>query len=211
MAKSFQISWPDGIQGVDRQATVLHNIDLIPWKFGHAPIPSEERFMHQEIQPTKEQVDRANASSVGIVVSEYNDQITGKLCHGAIETLVQAGIARERIVVTRVPGAWELPFATQRLVALRSIAGVIALGAVIKGETSHDQHINRAVSSALMQLSLDHNKPIAFGLLTVNTLEQALHRSGGNKGNKGQECALALLACLRLGKAFDEFQETRDE
>jgi 6,7-dimethyl-8-ribityllumazine synthase len=164
--------------------------------------------MHKEIQPTQQQVESANACSVAIVVSEYNDQITSKLCQGAIETLVQAGIAREKIVISRVPGAWELPFATQRLVAMRGIAGVIALGAVIKGETSHDQHINRAVSSALMQLSLDYNKPVAFGLLTVNTLEQALHRSGGNKGNKGQECAQALLACLHLAKALDAFHDS---
>ena len=163
--------------------------------------------MHKEIQPSKEQTNSANASSVAIVVSQYNDQITGKLCNAAMETLVQGGIARDNIIITRVPGAWEIPFATQRLVSARSIAGVIALGAVIKGETTHDQHINRAVSTALMQLSLDHNKPIAFGLLTVNNLEQALHRSGGNKGNKGQECANALLECLRLGKALDELEE----
>ena len=163
--------------------------------------------MPKEIQPTKAQIESANSSSVAIVVSQYNDQITGKLCQGAIETLVQVGIARERILIARVPGAWELPFAAQRLVSARTIAGVIALGAVIKGETTHDQHINRAVSTALMQLSLDHNKPIAFGLLTVNSLEQALHRSGGNKGNKGEECAQALLACLQLGKALDDFDE----
>jgi 6,7-dimethyl-8-ribityllumazine synthase len=153
------------------------------------------------------QIDDAQSSSVAIVVSQYNDQITGKLCHGAIEALVQGGISREKIVVAHVPGAWELPFAAQRFVSARSIAGVIAIGAVIKGETTHDQHINRAVSTALMQLSLDHNKPIAFGLLTVNNLEQALHRSGGNKGNKGEECAQAMLACLRLGKALDSFDE----
>jgi 6,7-dimethyl-8-ribityllumazine synthase len=163
--------------------------------------------MHKEIQPSQEQIESANSSSVAIVVSQYNEQITSKLCQGAVESLVRVGIARENIIIVRVPGAWELPFATQRLVSARSVAGVIALGAVIKGETTHDQHINRAVSSALMQLSLDHNKPIAFGLLTVNTLEQALHRSGGNKGNKGQECAEALLACLRLGRALDGFDE----
>lgn len=163
--------------------------------------------MHKEILPSKEQTDTANSSSVAIVVSEYNDQITGKLCQAAMDTLIQGGIAQDKIVLTRVPGAWEIPFATQRLISSRSISGVIALGAVIKGETTHDQHINRAVSNALMQLSLDHNKPIAFGLLTVNNLEQALQRSGGNKGNKGQECAKALLDCLRLGKALDELDE----
>lgn len=160
--------------------------------------------MHIELVPTKSQVARANQNGIGIAVSKYNEHITGKLRDAAIETLTKAGFATENIIVVTVPGAWELPFACQRLVALRDVAGVIALGAVIKGETSHDQHINRAVSNALMQLSLDHNKPIAFGLLTVNSLEQAIHRSGGNKGNKGQECAQALLECLQLGVAMDD-------
>jgi 6,7-dimethyl-8-ribityllumazine synthase len=79
---------------------------------------------------------------------------------------------------------------------------VIALGAVIRGETTHDQHINRAVSMSLMQLSVDHGKPVAFGLLTVNNLEQAIQRSGGTAGNKGQEAADALLYCLRLTQSL---------
>ncbi|MFO0014342.1 MAG: 6,7-dimethyl-8-ribityllumazine synthase [Planctomycetota bacterium] len=141
---------------------------------------------------------------VAIAVSDYNDHITGKLCDGAVRTLTAAGIESDQILIARVPGAWELPFATQRLLDSRTILGVIALGAVIKGETSHDQHINRAVSMALMQLSLDHNKPVAFGLLTVHSLDQAIHRSGGNKGNKGEECAHALLGCLRLGSALEK-------
>jgi len=147
--------------------------------------------MHIELVPTESQVQRASQSSIGIAVSSYNEN----------------KIAADRIMVVTVPGAWELPFACQRLVAMRDMAGVIALGAVIKGETSHDQHINRAVSNALMQLSLDHNKPIAFGLLTVNSLEQAIHRSGGNKGNKGEECAQALLSCLQLGVALNDLSE----
>lgn len=163
--------------------------------------------MHIELVPTESQVQRASQSSIGIAVSSYNENITGKLRDAAIETLTKSGIAADRITVVTVPGAWELPFACQRLVAMRDMAGVIALGAVIKGETSHDQHINRAVSSALMQLSLDHNKPIAFGLLTVNSLEQAIHRSGGNKGNKGEECAQALLSCLQLGVALNDLSE----
>jgi len=143
--------------------------------------------------------------SVAIAVSTYNENITSKLCEGAVRTLIEAGIPEDRILIAKVPGAWELPFATQRLLDSRAIVGVIALGAVIKGETTHDQHINRAVSSALMQLSLDHNKPVAFGLLTVHSLDQAIHRSGGNKGNKGEECAHALVACLRLGSSLEKY------
>jgi 6,7-dimethyl-8-ribityllumazine synthase len=138
-----------------------------------------------------------------IAVSTYNDHITNKLADGAVQTLIQAGIADEDIVLVRVPGAWELPFAVQSLLSDRNVRGAIALGAVIRGETTHDQHINRAVSMALMQLSLDHNKPVAFGLLTVNTLEQAIQRSGGNVGNKGEESANALLECLKISRAVN--------
>ena len=140
-------------------------------------------------------------SRVAIVVSEYNDNITGKLSRAAIQTLIANAIREEDIDVLRVPGAWELTFATQLAIQQESCRGVIALGAVIKGETTHDQHLNRAVSLGLMQLSLEHNKPVALGLLTVNSLEQAIQRSGGNAGNKGEEAANALLACLKLAKA----------
>lgn len=159
--------------------------------------------MPREISATSPTALLPNRHMVGIAVSKYNDHITEKLRLAAIDTLIAGGIPSEKILVVKVPGAWELPFAVQRLLASNELAGVIALGAVIKGETSHDQHINRSVSHALMQLSLDHNKPVAFGLLTVNSLEQAIHRSGGNQGNKGDECAAALLECLRIGNALD--------
>jgi 6,7-dimethyl-8-ribityllumazine synthase len=160
--------------------------------------------MPREISATSPTASLPDRQTVGIAVSKYNDHITEKLRLAAIDTLVAGGIPSDNILVVKVPGAWELPFAVQRLLANRELAGVIALGAVIKGETSHDQHINRSVSHALMQLSLDHNKPVAFGLLTVNSLEQAIQRSGGNQGNKGDECAAALLECLRIGAALDQ-------
>ena len=142
------------------------------------------------------------ATQVAIVVSEYNEHITSKLQKAAIETLVANNINEQDIRIVRVPGAWELIYGTQLVIGHKECCGVIALGAVIKGETSHDQHINRAVSSGLMQLSILHNKPVSFGLLTVNTLEQAIQRSGGNVGNKGEESAKALLACLKLAKTL---------
>ena len=138
---------------------------------------------------------------VAIVVSTYNDHITGKLCDGAVRTLLSAGANDEQILIVRVPGAWVLPFGTQQVITNPKCQGVIALGAVIRGETSHDQHINRAVSMALMQLSLDYNKPVALGLLTVNSLEQAIQRAGGNMGNKGEESANALLECMKIARA----------
>lgn len=156
-----------------------------------------------EIQPSPAAAPNPYAPSViAVVVSEYNDNITSKLCKAAVQTLLDNGIKDEDIHVVKVPGAWELTFATQLVIKKPSCRGVIALGAVIKGETTHDQHLNRAVSMGLMQLSLEHNKPVALGLLTVNSLEQAIQRSGGNVGNKGEEAASALLACLKLANAI---------
>ena len=134
---------------------------------------------------------------MAIVVSTYNSNITGRLLEGAKATLTEAGYA-ERLVIVHVPGAWELPLAAQQLAARADVCGVITLGAVIRGETTHDQHINRAVSTALMQLMMQSGKPIGFGLLTCNSLEQAIHRAGGNVGNKGCETAEAVLAMLQL-------------
>lgn len=131
---------------------------------------------------------------IAIVVSTYNSNITDRLLEGAIKTLTEAGYSEEQQQIIRVPGAWELALATAR--ALPDVAGVVTLGAVIRGETTHDQHINRAVSTALMEMMVEHKKPIGFGLLTCNTLEQAIHRAGGNVGNKGVETAEAVLAML---------------
>ncbi len=143
-------------------------------------------------------------SQVAIVVSTYNASITEKLLSGAVQTLRGAGVAHDKIVVSRVPGAWELPLAAKWLADLSTVGAVITLGAVIRGETTHDQHINRAVSMALMELMQTSGKPIAFGLLTCNTLEQALHRAGGDVGNKGEEAASAALSMLALKQSLKE-------
>jgi 6,7-dimethyl-8-ribityllumazine synthase len=133
-----------------------------------------------------------------IVVSRYNDNITAKLLDGAVATLKEHGIADESIDVAWVPGAWEIPLIAERMAESESYAAVICLGAVIKGETTHDEHINRMVSTTLGQLALDVGIPIVFGILTCNTMEQAIHRAGGNVGNKGIECAEAALKMVSL-------------
>jgi 6,7-dimethyl-8-ribityllumazine synthase len=133
-----------------------------------------------------------------IVVSRYNEHITGKLLAGAVETLRAAGVNDEAIDVTWVPGAWEIPLVAQRLAQSDNYAAVLCLGAVIKGETTHDEHINRQVSLSLGQIALRTEVPVLFGVLTCNTVEQAIHRSGGNVGNKGVECAEAALEMVRL-------------
>lgn len=133
-----------------------------------------------------------------VVASRYHAPICDALAAAAVESLLAAGVAETSIHVVRVPGAWELPLAVrQGLLDLNTVAA-IALGVVIRGETSHDEHINRAVSNALMQTSLETKKPVGFGLLTCNSLEQAQARAGGDLGNKGLEAASAVLEMLRL-------------
>lgn len=135
-----------------------------------------------------------------IVVSRYNGSITGNLLDGALSTLTDAGVSDDSIDVAWVPGAWEIPLPAKRLAASGQYAAVLCLGAVIRGETTHDQHINRQVSMSLGQIALDSGVPMLFGLLTCNSLEQAIHRSGGNVGNKGAECAEAALEMVGLLK-----------
>jgi len=135
-----------------------------------------------------------------IVVARWNETITRKLLDGAVSKLREAGIADEAIDVAWVPGSFEIPLAAQRMAASGRYAAVLCLGAVIRGETSHDQHINRALSLAISQLALAANVPVLFGVLTCETMEQAIHRAGGNVGNKGAECAAAALHMVGLLK-----------
>ena len=141
---------------------------------------------------------RAGVGRFAVVVSRYNDSITGKLLDGAVATLTAAGVADASIDVAWVPGAWEIPLAARRFAESGDHCAVLCLGAVIKGETSHDQHINRQVSLSLGQIALRTGVPVLFGVLTCNSLEQAIHRSGGNAGNKGVECAEAALEMASL-------------
>ena len=135
---------------------------------------------------------------VAVVVSRYNQSITRKLLAGALDTLVAGGIAKDAIDVVWVPGAWEIPVVAQRLCQSGRYAALLTLGAVIRGETTHDQHINHQVSSSLGSIALDTGIPVLFGLLTCNSLEQAIHRSGGQVGNKGIECAEAALEMIKI-------------
>jgi len=138
------------------------------------------------------------AGRYAIVVSRYNEHITAKLLAGSLETLRAGGVADESIDVAWVPGAWEIPLVAQRMALSEQYVAVLCLGAVIKGETTHDEHINRQVSFSLGEIALESDLPVLFGVLTCKTVEQAIHRAGGNAGNKGQECAEAALEMVRL-------------
>ncbi|MCO8122977.1 6,7-dimethyl-8-ribityllumazine synthase [Stieleria sp. TO1_6] len=140
---------------------------------------------------------------IAIIASRYNAGICDSLVQGSIETLTAAGYDDQQYQVIRVPGAWELALVAAELLDQSDCIAVITLGCVIKGETTHDEHINRSVSDALMRLGIETRKPIGFGLLTCNTLEQALQRSGGTVGNKGNEAAEAVLELLRLSPKLD--------
>jgi 6,7-dimethyl-8-ribityllumazine synthase len=142
--------------------------------------------------------DATPSGRFAIVVSRYNETITAKLLTGALETLAARGVADDAVDVVRVPGAWEIPVVAKRLAESRGYAAVLCLGTVIRGETTHDEHINRAVSMSLAQIAAETGIPVLFGVLTCNTLEQAIHRAGGNVGNKGVECAEAALEMVSL-------------
>lgn len=140
----------------------------------------------------------AGRGRFGIVVSRYNESITRKLLAGATETLTAHGVEESAVDVVWVPGAWEIPVVADRLAHAGFYEAVLCLGAVIRGETPHDQYINQQVSSSLGQIALDSGIPVLFGVLTCNSLEQAIHRAGGNAGNKGIECAEAALEMVHL-------------
>lgn len=144
------------------------------------------------------------AARFSIVVARYNESITSQLLRGAIETLERHGVPGKQIDVAWVPGAFEIPVIARRQAASGRYAAVLCLGAVIRGETTHDQHINRAVSLELARAAAETGVPVLFGVLTCDTLEQAIHRSGGNVGNKGAECAEAALRMVNLLKQLTD-------
>ena len=142
---------------------------------------------------------------IAIVVSKYHNSITSKLLDGAVKTLTRNMVPAGNIQVLWVPGAWEIPAATQRVLETGDFDAVLTLGCVIRGETTHDQHINTTVSNGIGRLSLDYKIPVAFGVLTCNTMDQAIQRSGGDVGNKGIETAEAAIHMLLL---FNEMEQS---
>ena len=138
----------------------------------------------------------------GIAVSEWNDEITGKLLEGARQTLLENGISEENIFVKYVPGSFELPLAAQWMLGSvdnrLNFHAVICLGCVIQGETRHFEFICDAVAQGIKDVTLKYNKPVVFGILTTNNLQQAKARAGGKHGNKGIEAAITALKMVAL-------------
>ena len=133
-----------------------------------------------------------------IVVSEWNDQVTESLYNGAIQTLKEYGATEENIISETVPGSYELCLGAQWMAEQPDVDAVICLGCVIQGETRHFDFICDAVAQGLTRVSLDFNKPVIFGVLTPDTLQQALDRAGGKHGNKGDEAAITAIKMLGL-------------
>jgi 6,7-dimethyl-8-ribityllumazine synthase len=145
-----------------------------------------------------------------VVGSRFNETITTKLVEGAVECLVKHGAAFDDVDVVWVPGAWELPSAVGRLLAIDRYDAIVAVGAVIRGETPHFDFVAGEASRGLADLQRDYAQPIGFGLLTTDTLEQAQARAGGTHGNKGWDTALAVLEMTNLFGIIDAAHDDTD-
>jgi 6,7-dimethyl-8-ribityllumazine synthase len=133
-----------------------------------------------------------------VIVSEWNDEITQKLLTGTIDELKKRDVSTKNIIVETVPGCFELAFAARMAALNYNPDAVICLGCVIKGETPHFDYVCQAATQGILQVALSVKIPVIFGVLTVNTLEQALERSGGKYGNKGTEAAHAALKMTKF-------------
>jgi 6,7-dimethyl-8-ribityllumazine synthase len=133
-----------------------------------------------------------------IVASRFNDFIVARLVEGAVDTLVRHGAERSAITVVRVPGAWEIPLAVKAVLKGGKADAVIALGALIRGATAHFDAIMAEVTKGLGMLGLETGVPVSFGVLTTDTIEQAVERAGTKAGNKGAEAALAAIEMVSL-------------
>ncbi|RLE38212.1 6,7-dimethyl-8-ribityllumazine synthase [Candidatus Acetothermia bacterium] len=137
---------------------------------------------------------------VGIVVSRFNDLITGRLLDGALDRLRRSGVEEEATDVAWVPGAFEVPKAAQRMASSGRYDGVIALAAVIRGATPHFEYVASEITKGLARLNLEVDVPISFGVITADTIDQAIERAGTKLGNKGAQAAEALIEMMNLLK-----------
>lgn len=157
---------------------------------------------------SKIEVDRTRAGNYNarglrfaIVLSRFNSFITERLLRGALDALERCGAERKKVEVVRVPGSFEIPIAAKRLAASRKFDAVITLGAILRGETSHFEYISSEVARGIQLAALETGIPVAFGVLTCDTLEQAIERAGAKSGNKGFEAALTAVEMANLLRA----------
>tara|TARA_Y100000589_G_scaffold138473_1_gene132512 strand:+ start:77 stop:568 length:492 start_codon:yes stop_codon:yes gene_type:complete len=148
----------------------------------------------------KSSIPNAEGLRFGIIVSEWNPEITEGLYKGAHQTLLDNGVAPEDILRMNVPGSFELTFGASVLGETTDVDAIITLGSVIQGETKHFDFVCQGVSNGITQLNITLDIPVIFGLLTDNTLQQAIDRSGGKLGNKGIECAIAAIKMASINQ-----------
>ncbi len=142
----------------------------------------------------------ARNARFGIVLSRYNDFVGERLLQGAIDSLERHGAQSSDIEVVRVPGAFEMPLAAKTMAASKRYDALIALGVIVRGETPHFEYVANQCTSGLGQVSVQLDMPVGFGVLTVDTLDQAIERAGAKAGNKGAEAALAAIEMINLLK-----------
>lgn len=150
-----------------------------------------------------EDVPNARNMKFGLVVSEWNQEITFAMRDAAINTLIRHGAAKKDIIVKYVPGSYELTLGAQLLAETEAFDAVLCLGCVIQGETRHFDFICQGVTQGITQLNLIYRLPVVFGVLTTNTMEQARDRAGGIHGNKGDEAAVTAIKMAALRKEFE--------
>jgi 6,7-dimethyl-8-ribityllumazine synthase len=144
------------------------------------------------------QMPDAEDYHIGIVVAEWNAEITGALYNGALQTLIKNGVREQNIIKHDVPGTFELTLGAQLMAENYALDAIIALGCVIQGETPHFEYICQGVTYGITQLNIKYDLPVIFGVLTTNNLEQASDRAGGKHGNKGDEAAITALKMVEL-------------
>ena len=156
-------------------------------------------------------IPNAEGLQFGIVVSEWNYEITGALLQGAIDTLLKHGVTEEDIVVKHVPGSFELSVGAQFMAEYTEVDAIICIGCVIQGETPHFNYICQGVTQGITNVSLDYNVAVVFGVLTTDTLEQAQDRAGGKHGNKGVEAAVTAIKMAVLQEEMHSESEDEEE
>jgi 6,7-dimethyl-8-ribityllumazine synthase len=144
----------------------------------------------------------ARGLKIGIVASRFNHTLVERLVEGAIDCFLRHEGEEENLTLLRVPGSWEIPMAVKELLIREDIEGVVALGVLIRGATPHFEYIANEVSKGLAMLSLEHRKPVSFGIITADTLEQAIERAGTKHGNKGWDAMLSTIEMVNLFKTL---------
>ena len=147
----------------------------------------------------KDSLPDSSNMKIGIVVSQWNNKITDGLYNGAFTTLIESGVSENNIEKIEVPGSFELIFGA-KLLSRKDVDVIICLGSVIQGETKHFDYVCQAVSNGIKDLNISLNIPVIFGVLTDNTMEQAVNRSGGKHGNKGVEAAVTAINMVHLNQ-----------